>query len=223
MSNRHELISNALDMRFRELCAAVGEIVPAEFGVMSGFVSEVQKQLVSAARVANHAQPPTNWLESDSDCLTSIRQLALSEPIQVREGQQPETESFVRTLRSTSMQNESEQRFQLLTQRYRCPLNFAGPAETDIREHVLQRLMVQDRGRIEKNSLAVVGSDDLLLRLNLIAVNAFLNSDLRFLDALNYYYELIPSNWRPNGRHDWLLVAYFANYVQALTARFVRR
>jgi len=77
-----------------------------------------------------------------------------------------------------------------------------------------------------------VNSNDLLLKLNLTAIqaliappivaaqidNASLTIDLRFLDALNYYHELIPANWRPHAQHHWLLVSYLALYTRALTA-----
>jgi hypothetical protein len=220
MSNQQALLSNAVIGRFRELCAMVSQLVPADFEQMSGFVSDVQTRLGGAAAtgVPSHLGPPTNWLESDLDCLTSLRHLALGESMQIRKGQRPETESFLLEIRSTL--NNGEQRFQLLTQRYACPLNFALPSESQTREYVLERLMVQDRGRIEKNSKAVADSDDHLLRLNLIAVQALLTNDLRFLDALNYYYELIPSNWRPHAQHNWLMVSCFALYARALTARF---
>lgn len=218
MINRHELLSNALRERLRELRAAVCQLVAADFGPMRTFVSEVQEQLARAAAdgVPNRLQEPTCWLESDSDCLSSLRKLALGESMQVQAGEQPQTNLF-RELRAKL--NESDQWFQLLAQRYSCPLNFALPAEKLTREFVLERLMVQDRGRAEKNFIAVKGTDDLFLRLNLIAIHACLTSDLRFLDALNYYYELIPSTWRPHAQHDWLLVTYFALYARALTAR----
>ena len=217
MSNRHELLTNALTDRFRELRAAVARLVSSDFGQMSTFVSKVQQLLADAdGGMPNGLQKPTCWLESDSDCLSSLRQLALGESMQAQAGEQPQTESFLRELRSTL--NDDDRRFQLLARRYPCSINFALPAEEKVRELVLERLMVQDRGRAEKNSIAVAGTDDLLLRLNLIAVYACLTSDLRFLDSLNYYYELIPSNWRPHAQHDWLLVSYFALYARALTA-----
>lgn len=219
MSNGHELISNALTERLRELRAVVAQLVPADFGEMSTFVSEVQRIIAEASvgGVPNSFQEPTDWLASDSDCLGSLRKLALGESIHFQPGEQPQTEGFLRELRSKL--NESDRRFQLLAQRYSCPINFAHTTENEAREFVLERLMVQDRRRVEKDSTEVAGTDDLLLRLNLIAVYAGLTSDLRFLDALNYYYELIPSNWRPHAQHDWLMVSYFALYARALTAR----
>ena len=59
-----------------------------------------------------------------------------------------------------------------------------------------------------------VNSDDLLLRLNLCALYASRASDLRFLDALNYYYELLPAGWQPRGRNPWLLASYLALYAR---------
>ena len=223
MSNGHELISNALTERLRNLRAVVTQLVPADFGEMSTFVSGVQRLVADspAGEVANSFQKPTEWLASDSDCLGSLRNLALGESIEFRPGEQPQTESFLRELRSKL--NDSDRRFQLLAQRYSCPVNFAMATENEAREFVLERLMVQDRRRVEKDSIDVAGTDDLLLRLNLIAVYAGLTSDLRFLDALNYYYELIPSNWRPHAQRDWLMVSYFALYARALTAKVVRK
>jgi len=80
--------------------------------------------------------------------------------------------------------------------------------------------MVADRSRIEQHSLAVVNADDLLLRLNLIAIYASFTTDLRYLDALNYYYELLPSAWYPESVHNWLRVAFFSFYARALEAHF---
>ena len=114
--------------------------------------------------------------------------------------------------------NDAERRFQLLTKRYSCPLNFSQSAEDGIREHVLTRLMAHDRARIEKTSVEAVESSDLLLRLNLVALHAARVPDLRFLDALNYYYELLPRSWRPQTQHGWLLISYFALYARALMA-----
>lgn len=218
MSEREALIAAALSARFGELCDCVSRLSPANFGEMSGFVSEVRAKLVDIAAVGatGRLRLPTSWLEADSDCLNSLRRLALGESLPAQPASQPESEGFVQKLRAT--RNDGEQAFLLLTQRYACPLNFALQSESQTQEYVLERLMVQDRLRIEKNSMDDA-APDLLLRLNLIAVHASTSSDLRFLDALNYYYELIPSNWRSHADHDWLLVSYFALYARAVAAR----
>lgn len=109
--------------------------------------------------------------------------------------------------------------FQLLTERYSYPLNITLEGEEDIREYLLMRLMVQDRARLLKRSVNETGSDELLLKLNLIALHAALAADLRYLDALNYYYELLPTEWEPRGEHPWLLVSYLMLYAHALMAQ----
>jgi hypothetical protein len=64
-----------------------------------------------------------------------------------------------------------------------------------------------------------VDVNELLLLLNLCAVHACTTNDLRFLDALNYHYELLPANWHPASQHAWLLVSYFGLYARALAVR----
>jgi len=76
--------------------------------------------------------------------------------------------------------------------------NMAGQLQTTIGDyavflaHVLKAIVprLDDfKERVEVNR------DILLLRLNLIAIYASFTADLRYLDALNYYYELLPSDW----------------------------
>ena len=54
--------------------------------------------------------------------------------------------------------------------------------------------------------------------LSLVAISAAGTTDLRFLDALNYYYELLPSIGLPGAQHHWLLVSYLTLYAMALAA-----
>ena len=115
---------------------------------------------------------------------------------------------------------EPQRRFELLMTRYRHPLNVAAPPEERVREHLLERLMVADRARIERHSLEVLNADDLLLRLNLIAIYASLTTDLRYLDALNYYYELLPADWHPQSTHNWLRESFLIFYLRALATHF---
>ena len=84
------------------------------------------------------------------------------------------------------------------------------------------RLMAHDRARVEGRSIASVDADDLLLKLNLVAVHSRETDDLRFLDALNYYYELLPTNWVPRARHVSLVVSFLGLYARALQVRILR-
>ena len=130
----------------------------------------------------------------------------------------PEESSFFDDLQVSV--REPQRRFELLTTRYLHPLNVAAPSEHRIREYLLERLMVADRSRIEQHSLHLLDADDLLLRLNLIAINASLTSDLRYLDALNYYYELLPADWFAESPHNWLRGTFLSFYARALAVHF---
>ena len=80
--------------------------------------------------------------------------------------------------------------------------------------------MVSDRAHLEQESSSRLDADDLLLKLNLIAINASLTHDLRYLDALNYYYELLPPAWYPESLQNWLRVSFLAFYARALAFHF---
>ena len=161
---------------------------------------------------------PETWFDSKSGSLATIRALAADEPVECIAVAPPEEFGFFDDLQASL--REPQRRFKLLTTRYLHPLNIAAPSEQRIREHLLERLMVADRSRIEQHSLHLLDADELLLRLNLIAINACLTTDLRYLDALNYYYELLPSDWYPESPHNWLRVSFLSFYVRALAFHF---
>jgi hypothetical protein len=218
-----KLISQALNERFRELCGVrLSHFAPETSGEMASFASQVREQLStsSPADLNNRASGMNtfdDWTVSDTDCLSSLRALSLGELLQLQPGTRPPLDDFIKSL--DKARADPEQRFQLLAERYACPLNFTLAAEDETRERVLARLMAHDRARIEKDSIEAVESLDLLLRLNLVAVHAARTPDLRFLDALNYYYELLPDGWQPKAtQHKQLLISYFALYARALAA-----
>lgn len=211
-----QLIANALKQRLDELCERVRVMGPEGFGADAAFVSELREQL-RLKRLNLHQsgrQTAHTWMNSSTDCLSALRALSLGQVLRLEEFPYPPVDPFVQELDMS--RRDPRHRFQLLTERYNCPLNFALPAEAEIREHVLTRLMVQDRAGIKQRSVTSVDGDDLLLKLNLLAVHAQRTSDLRFLDALNYYYELLPADWIPHARHKWLLASYLSLYAGAL-------
>ena len=220
---RRELIASALAQRFNELRGGIAaRLDPERFGEAECFVSEVRARLLNASAADfKNSVPEVDahdaWMESDRDCLASLRALALGHALRLRPNGPAPVDSFVEAL--TISRGDPRERFRLLTERYSCPLNFTLPSEDATREHVLTRLMAQDRARVERETIAAVSADDLLLKLNLVALYASRASDLRFLDALNYYYELLPAGWLPRGRNPWLLASYFALYARALAAR----
>jgi hypothetical protein len=216
---KDRFIVTALKDRFDELCdTRIAGLAPDDFGPASDFVARAKNQLLEASSTGlSESSPkmtdPVGWMEGDLDCLASLRRLSLGEPLDLRPGDEPSLPAF---LLEVSSRHDPGARFQLLSERYGCPLNFTLPAEVEVREWVLTRLMVQDRALIEEKSIKAIHEEDLLLKLNLIALHALVGNDLRFFDALNYYYELLPSAWHPPGQHDWLLVSYFSLYARAL-------
>jgi hypothetical protein len=187
---------------------------------MSDFVSRVQKRFQLDIKELPDWDVPSSWASVECDCFTALQVLALGDHLSSTLVEPPSSVDFLRSLKAEGV--DCEQRFKLLTERYSYPLNFITPSEDAIREHVLERLMVQDRRRLEGRSLSAVEVDDFLLKLNLVAIFASCTTDLRFLDALNYYYEVSPSHWRPHARNQWLLVTYLAFYARALAVFLAR-
>ena len=186
MDTRQQIIANALRQRYDEVCKTTSQSL-------------------------SKWSAPVAWFESRSDLLTAIRALAADEPVECIETSPPDESSFFNDLQASI--RDPQRRFELLTTRYLHPLNVAAPSEHRVREHLLERLMVADRARIEQHSLPLLNRDDLLLRLNLIAIYASFTTDLRYLDALNYYYELLPSDWSPNNS---LRMSFLNFYLRAL-------
>jgi hypothetical protein len=212
-------ISRAVERRLAEVRQQRAlKLKPQNFGEMNEFVSSVRETLMNGRLIDLKSLASLvafdEWMATDDDCLSSIRLLSLGKPIRLRKGSHPPVEPFLQTLSKAA--GERKRLFDLFVERYSCPLNLSSPAENEVREYLLTRLMVADRGRLENGSVAIVDADDLLLKLNLVAVHAALAPDLRFLDALNYYYELLPTTWHPDTENGWLLASYLALYARAL-------
>jgi len=145
-----------------------------------------------------------------------LRLLALGKPssANIKDGVPKENaETFLKKLH----ENKSEC-FQYLIQRYQCSYNLHLKSEKEIVEFLLYQLMVPKRVKLDKGNLDSLDHDELLVMLNFIAVYAAESPDLRFIDSLNYYYERLPVNWRPDGAHPWLLIAFYALYARALNS-----
>jgi hypothetical protein len=226
MSMRRELISNALKERFHEI---VGEVVSrlSSAGMdceAARFVEDVRQKLMNASladvrKFMGDNKAPAAWMESEEEttfCAALFaRALGYSPPL--RFAKHPPVEPFLELLLASRA--DPELRVQLLTDRYANPLNFTLPEEEKAREFVLMRLMAHERARIEKGAGEKINADDLLVMLNYVAVYAACGTDLRFLDALNYYYELLPMGWHRGARQQAVLLAsYLALYTGALAA-----
>ncbi len=213
MSRRRELIASALRQRFGEVCERVTALPESDSAEIRQFADGVKRQL--RARQFGKWEPNSAWLTSNLDCLSALRTVTLDEPLYATPGETPTLEDFAQKLRKAA--GDAQLQVELLMARYCVPLNFLIAAEEPVREYVLERLMVQERARIEQHSVAAVSADALLLKLNLISIHASRTTDLRFLDALNYYYELLPSTWQPQSRYKWLLISFLALYARALS------
>ncbi|HEX8922106.1 MAG TPA: hypothetical protein VF766_11555, partial [Pyrinomonadaceae bacterium] len=172
------------------------------------------------------------WLTSDTGCRPSLIAMSFGGSPELQRSAHPPVEPFLELLKAASA--DPERSSELLLERYKCPLCFTLPEEEKVREYVLMRLMTSDRAlaekalqakpdkddtRIEKDLLSMLEQQDVLLKLNLVAVMAARTTDLRFLDALNYYYELLPALMSRTGHDSSPLASFFALYAQALAAR----
>ena len=216
MSTRQEIIVQALQQRHAEVCRSTAELVTNS---TSDFVLQLKhRSLVVEGNQLTKWIVPQRWYAGQCELLDAIRALALNEPFECTSVEPPEDTSFIDELHAYA--KDPQRRFELLKSRYCNPLNFAAPSEERVREHLLERLMVVDRSRIERQSLNLLDADEFLLRLNFIAINASLSDDLRYLDALNSFYELLPSAWYPESAQNWLRVSFLILYARALVVNF---
>jgi hypothetical protein len=215
-----EPISKAVGRRLNEVRERVNGLDPERFGEGGFFLTSVKEVLRDHAADARSRLSPfsqdQNWAASDTDCLTSLRVLSLHGQKTMPSAPHPPVEQFLKQLKASITARQAM--FDLLADRYAWPLNFSFHGEDEVRETLLMRLMTTDRARIETGSVTGVHTDDLLLQLNLIAVHACATTDLRFLDALNYYYELLPATLYPESQNAWLLASCFALYARALNS-----
>jgi hypothetical protein len=214
-----ELISIAVARRLSEVRERVNRFDPEMFGDEGFFLTSVKEVLLAQPDRISTLTPfsaPADWVAADTVCLTSLRVLSLHGPKTMPRAPHPPAGDFLNQLKKKSAARELM--FSLLAERYAWPLNFSFAADDEVREYLLMLLMTADRTRIENNSAGDLNPDDLLLKLNLIGVHAATGTDLRFLDALNYYYELLPASVFPESQHPWLLISWWALYARALNS-----
>ena len=193
-------IAQAIQQRLGELRQTLTDrFSPDCFGDQAAFASQVQ-EILQSGTISPWESPavidssPLRWVDSEEDGLSFLRRLALGEspPVDFKDTvPQENAGAFLKMLH----EDQSEW-FDSLIQRYRCPLNLRLDSEKDMVEFLLYQLMVPKRVKLDKGRLDSLNHDELLLMLNLIAVRAAGSPDLRFVDALNYYYERLPVSWK---------------------------
>jgi hypothetical protein len=219
MSAREIAILDALQRRLSDVRDRIAGLAPEAFGDAADYLKRLQQSFSSDDRpVDGPAQEPA--ASDGKDCVAALCAISLTSERLDSTIQPAGAVQFLEALKQC--RNDPVERFRLLAERFSWPPIFSHSTEAEIREHVLMRLMVHDRARIEERSIAGVDADDLLLKLNLVAVHARESADLRFLDALNYYYELLPTDWVPRARHVSLVVSFLGLYARALQVRILR-
>jgi len=217
MSAREAAILDALQQRLSDVRDRIVGLTPEVFGDAADYLKRLQQSFSSDDRPGNDARVPA--ASDGKDCVEALCAISLTSGPLYSTIPAADAGQFLAALKQC--RNDPEKRFRLLAERYSWPPNFSRSTEAEIREHVLMRLMVHDRARIEERSIASVDADDLFLKLNLVAVHSQESDDLRFLDALNYYYELLPTNWVPRARHVSLVVSFLGLYSRALQVRIL--
>jgi hypothetical protein len=124
------------------------------------------------------------WMDCDASFADNLRAIALAHNFEHR----PSDAAPERLCLGPFNRLPRDERMEFLYDRYRCPLNIGLPSETDVAEELLRQLMVPDRGKLEAGT--EFDAEMVLLKLNLVGVRAMVTRDLRYLDALNYFYEL---------------------------------
>ena len=219
MSVRELAILDALQRRLSDVRDRIAGLRPEAFGDAADYLKRLQQSLRSDDRAGiDTARKPA--ASDGTDCVAALRAISLTAERQDSTNHPADAAQFLDLLKQS--RDDSAKRFRLLAERFSWPLNFSLSTETEIREHVLMRLMIHDRARIEAQSITSVDADELLLKLSLVAVHSLSSDDLRFLDALNYYYELLPTDWVPRARHVSLVVSFLGLYARALQVRILR-
>lgn len=150
------------------------------------------------------------WIDCDADFLDCLRAIALSGKVEYRPSNSPPPHLSPPDLTKLS----SKERFKALCARYRCPLNIGAASEFDVAEELLRQLMVPDRAKLQAGEEFDV--DLVLLKVNLVGIRAMATRDLRFLDALNYFYELPRRSLIRMRANPRLLAFWLCIYAQLL-------
>jgi hypothetical protein len=228
-SRRKALVREALSHRLHEVWTerlpaltrrTFGPDAPRELGELKALASVTAEASLGASLYQEPSEkgaPPSNSPDFNEELI----RLALG-----REscGPQPDerlmeasAESFLAARRAAK--KDPLKRFGLLAERYSCPLNIKLDSHI-VREALLEELMVQDRARIERATFPIASAPDMLCKLNLMAVYTANQAcdDLRYLDALNYYYEILGEERERGLASHWLYITFLLLYARTLSA-----
>ncbi len=152
------------------------------------------------------------WTDCDASFLDSLCVIALGGKVEYRPLDRGPAPLLPLELNKLSR----DERFYALCARYRCPLNIGVASESGVAEELLRQLMVPDRAKLEAGE--EFDADFVLLKLNLVGIRAMITRDLRFLDALNYFYELPQRSLARMRTSPRFLAFWLCIYAQLLSA-----
>ena len=213
-ADRRTILHAGLLERRAELRQGWPRLITAECLENLDSAAESVKSLLSGQDVFHDWTPAAahRWMDCKAGLAECLLSIATGEPIECRPVVVAPTHLSSVAFKTLS----SKDRVETLSLRYRCPLNIGGEDESEMAEELLRQLMVSDRVKLETGAEFEV--DDILLKLNLVAVAAPFKRDLRFLDALNYFYELPHHSLSRLRRNPRLLAAWLCMYAQLLCA-----
>lgn len=186
LDRRKEILREALLRRRVELRKSWRHFISRKSLESLGSLAPEVESFLSGEGSIHDWRPVTTikWINSDASFLDCLRAIALLGKVEYRPSDTNPPHLSPLHLNKVS----NDERLKTLCDRYRCPLNIGTASEFDVAEELLRQLMVPDRAKLEAGEEFDV--DIVLVKLNLVGIRAMITRDLRFLDALNYFYEL---------------------------------
>jgi hypothetical protein len=186
LDRRKEILREALLRRRAELRKSWKHLISREGLESLGSLAPDVEAFLSGQGSIHDWRPVATikWINCDASFSDCLRTIALVGSVEYRPSDTNPPRLSLPHLNKLS----NDERLKTLCDRYRCPLNIGTASEFDVAEELLRQLMVPDRAKLEAGEKFDV--DIVLLKLNLVGIRAMITRDLRFLDALNYFYEL---------------------------------
>jgi hypothetical protein len=206
------ILRGALLTRRAELRKSWRQIVSTEcLGALGALAKEIESFLSGQDTFRDWRFAGTfRWMNCGASFTDNLRAIALAHNLEHR----PSDAGRDRLCLAKFNKLSRIERMELLYDRYRCPLNIGLSSESDVAEELLRQLMVPDRAKLEAGT--EFDAEMVLLKLNLVGLRAMITRDLRYLDALNYFYELPRRSLMRMRSHPRLLSFWLCIYAQLL-------
>jgi hypothetical protein len=208
------IVREALLRRRAELRKSWRHFISAEcLASLGSFASEVESFLSGQDPIRDWRFVANfTWMNCEATFLDCLRAIALAVKFEYRPSDTGPAELSLLNFNKLS----SKERIAVLCDRYRCPLNIGAASESGAAEELLRQLMVPDRAKLEAGE--EFDADFVLLKLNFVGIRAMITRDLRFLDSLNYFYELPRRSLTRMHTNPRLFASWLCIYAQLLCA-----